>query len=601
MLFRSGAINNLVNFTWNTQACDGGGNPTGVADTGLNAAEQANFGSTNASLLSQYPNMNAVQRAAAPGANLVNFLRGQRGLENFTANVANELYRKRDHVLGDVVNGQPTYVKAPFATYSDTNYAAFAAANAGRKPMLYVAANDGMLHAFYAGTSDTDPQGGQEAWAIIPTAVLPNLYTLADANYQNVHRYFVDGTPTVSDVMDSSNNWHTLLVGGLNDGGRSFYALDVTDPANPKGMWEFNWSSTVCPSNPANAVGNTSDCHLGLTFGHPVISKLSNGTWVVMVTSGYNNVNATPQAGDGVGYLYVLNALTGQIIYKIHTGVGDANTPSGLAQINNYVDKALLNNTTVYVYGTDLLGNIWRFDVNNTVPPAGVEATLVGTATDGSGTPQPITIRPELTQIGSQPMLFVGTGELLGATDVSNVQIQSIYGIVDPVVGPATAYPNLRAALAPLSMTQVGSGLGAYRTIACNGTTAQCSSTNGWRVDLLPTGSGERVNVQMQLRSGTLIVGSNVPQISACSAGGYSWLNYLNYSSGLAVSSSPGLAVSEEVANSLIVGLTIIQVTDGSKKAIATTSDAGVITQGIAVNSSAPTAKRVSWREIVVQ
>ena len=604
MLFRSGATNNLVNFTWNTQACDGAGNPTGAADTGLNAAEQANFGAVNVSLLSQYPSMTdgtlatIDQRTPAAGANLVNFLRGQRGLENFVTDVANELYRKRDHVLGDIVDGQPVYVRAPFATYGDAGYAAFAAANAGRTPMLYVAANDGMLHAFYAGTSDVDPQGGKEAWAIIPTSVLPNLYTLADANYQNVHRYFVDGTPTVSDVYDGTN-WKTLLVGGLNDGGRSFYALDVTDPVNPKGMWEFNWSSTVCPANPANATGNTADCHLGLSFGHPVISKLSDGTWVVMVTSGYNNVNATPQAGDGGGYLYVLNALTGQILYKIPTGVGDATTPSGLAQINNFVDKALLNNTTVRVYGTDLLGNIWRFDVNDNTPPAGREATLVGTATDGGGTPQPITIRPELTQFGSQPMLFVGTGELLGATDVSDVQTQSIYGIVDPVVGPATAYPNLRTSLAPLTMTQVGSGLGAYRTITCNGTTAQCSTTNGWRIDL--PDSGERVNVQMQLRSGTLIVGSNVPQISACSAGGYSWLNYLNYSSGLAVSSSPGLSVSEEVANSLIVGLTVIQVTDGSKKAIVTTSDAGVLTHDIAINTVPPSAKRVSWREIVVQ
>jgi type IV pilus assembly protein PilY1 len=604
MLFRSGAANNLVNFTWNTQACDVGGNPTGVADTGLNAAEQANFAALNVSLLSQYPSMTdgtlgtVDQRTPAAGANLVNFLRGQRGLENFTTDVANELYRKRDHVLGDVVDGQPVYVRAPFASYTDTGYAAFAAGNAGRTPMLYVAANDGMLHAFYAGTSNVDPQGGKEAWAIIPHSVLPNLFTLADANYQNIHQYFVDGTPTVSDVYDGAN-WRTLLVGGLNDGGRSYYALDVTDPANPKGMWEFNWSSVVCPANPSLAAGNTADCHLGLTFGHPLITKLNNGTWVVMVTSGYNNVNSTPQLGDGGGYLYVLNALTGQIIYKIPTGVGDAATPSGLAQINNFVNKANINNLTVWVYGTDLLGNIWRFDVNNNTPPAGIEATLVGTATDGSGTPQPITIRPELTQVGSQPMLFVGTGELLGATDVADLQTQSIYGFIDPVVGPAEAYPNLRTSLAPLTMTQVGSGLGAYRTIACGGTNAQCASTNGWRIDL--PDSGERVNVQMALRSSTLVVGSNVPQISACSAGGYSWLNYLNYSSGLAVNTSGGLSVSEQVANSLIVGLTIVQLQSGAVKAIVTTSDAGVLTRSIPIGAPGTNAKRVSWREIVSQ
>ena len=41
--------------------------------------------------------------------------------------------------------------------------------------MLYVGSNDGMLHAFYASTSSTATNRGQEAWAIIPSAVLGNL------------------------------------------------------------------------------------------------------------------------------------------------------------------------------------------------------------------------------------------------------------------------------------------------------------------------------------------------------------------------------------------------------------------------------------------
>jgi type IV pilus assembly protein PilY1 len=90
-----------------------------------------------------------------------------------------------------------------------------------------------------------------------------------------------------------------------------------------------------------------------------------------------------------------------------------------------------------------------------------------------------------------------------------------------------------------------------------------------------------------------------VPQISACSAGGYSWLNYLNYSSGLAVNTSAGLSVSEQVANSLIVGLTVVELQSGTMKAIVTTSDAGVLTRTIPTSSGLTNAKRVSWREIV--
>src|SRR5471030_2730036 len=131
-----------------------------------------------------------------------------------------------------------------------------------------------------------------------------------------------------------------------------------------------------------------------------------------MFTSGYNNVNAPPKAGDGGGYLYVLNAFTGQILYKIATGAGDSTTPSGLAQINNFVDFAAVNNTTRQVYGGDLLGNVWRFDVNDSIAPGGREATLLGVATDGGGAPQPITTRPELAELNAKPMVFVGTGRL---------------------------------------------------------------------------------------------------------------------------------------------------------------------------------------------
>jgi Tfp pilus tip-associated adhesin PilY1 len=595
-LFRAGATDNLVNFSWNSRRCDISGNPTGTADTGLNAAEQTHFAASNVSLLSQHPSMTdgvsgPDQRTPAAGANLVNFLRGQRGFEDFTAADVGKLYRKRDAVLGDTVNAQPVYVRSPFASYADAGYAAFKTANAGRTPMLYVAANDGMLHAFYAGTSVSDAQGGKEAWAVVPSTVLPRLYKLADNNYQNVHEYFVDGTPSVSDVK-VGGVWKTMLVGGLGAGGRGFYALDITDPTTPRGMWEFNWSNTCYDASNVATAG--ADCHLGLAMGRPLVTKLADGRWVVMVTSGYNNVNATPKAGDGKGYLYVLDAGTGQIIYKIATSAGDATTPSGLAQINNFVTKAEIDNTTVRVYGTDVLGNIWRFDVNDNLAPSGREATLIGTAKDAAGNPQPITVRPELTQLNDQPMLFVATGKLLGATDVSDLQTQSIYGIVDPLTS-TTAYSDLRASMVPLAMTQLGSGTGATRTIACTGSTTQCGATNGWRLDL--PDSGERVNVEMKLRGQTLVVGSNVPQISACTAGGYSWLNYLSYKSGLAVVGSPGLAVSEQVANSLIVGLTVIKV-GGQLKGIVTTSDGGVLARTITSHIDPGTPKRVSWREV---
>ena len=615
-LMRAGATNNMVNFTWNSQTCDGSGAPAGAADTGLNATEMAFFSSANAQLLSQWTNMSVTQQGAAPGSNLVNFLRGQRGLEGFVANDATRLYRTRKHVFGDVVNAQPVYVKGPVLGYEDPGYQQFKLDRSVRTPMIYSGANDGMLHAFYAGTGPSDPLGGQEAWALIPSTVLPKLFRLADDNYRNIHQYSVDGTPVVADVHDrSAAAWKTVLVAGLNAGGKGYYAVDVTDPAAPKALWEFNWSATCYDGSPATA---SADCHLGYTFGKPVVTKLGDGsgTWVVMFTSGYNNVNAPASAGDGQGYLYVLNAITGQIISKTSTGAGSAGTPSGLAQINNFVDNGAVDNTTLRVYGGDLLGNVWRFSGFNGV--AAPSATLLGTAKDAVGAAQPITVRPELAELNGKPMVMVGTGELLGASDIGNLQKQSVYGIVDQLTVPSTGgsvYTDLRATLKPLVMTL--SGDGQSRTVACTVGSPNCTSTNGWFVDFANDGSGsavgERVNLDMKLAGGTLVVGSNVPQSSACTTGGYSWISYLNYASGLAVTSSPGAVVSELVsANSLLVGFTVIRLPSGQYRAISRVADQGSsvgigsgksVTEGsvvtrVWVDPLPPSGKRISWREI---
>ena len=227
------------------------------------------------------------------------------------------------------------------------------------------------------------------------------------------------------------------------------------------------------------SVGLSADCNLGLTFGKPVITKLA-GTWVVMVTSGYNNISSASNGSDGGGFLYVLNAMTGTIISKMATGAGSSTTPSGLAQINNFVENTFVDNTTVRAYGGDLLGNIFRFEFS----PTSVQ--LIGVAKDPTGTSlQPITTRPEIAELNNLPIIFVGTGRLLGSSDVTDITRQSIYGIVDPLT-PGPVYANLRSALVPLTLTQSGTGATATRTIACSAGTVPCARTAGWVVDLGP-------------------------------------------------------------------------------------------------------------------
>jgi type IV pilus assembly protein PilY1 len=389
----------------------------------------------------------------------------------------------------------------------------------------------------------------------------------------------------------TSGTWRTVLVAGLNKGGRAYYALDITDPASPKALWEFAATDTCF--GPTNKF---SDCDLGYSYGNPVISKLEDGRWVVFVTSGYNNVSP----GDGKGYLYVLDVMTGEILYKIGTGVGDTTTPSGLSKIRNWVSgNAAQNNTTARVYGVDLLGNVWRFDVNDSVdassnpimPPAGREALLLATVKDATGTPQPLTTRPELAEVGSPPVpfVYVATGLYLGATDVSNTQ--SIYAIRDPLTTASPEYTDLRTDLKKLDMSVVGTD----RFVTCDTSSGNCDSTKGWFVDLID--KGERVNVDMKLQLGTLVVASNVPGATACDPGGYSYKNYFDYSTGL----SPAGAtqpVGSKLSNALAVGINVIRLPDGRIVVIGMDSSGTPQTFDAPIASGAPSGKRITWREI---
>ena len=608
--------NSLVDFAWDTDECSPSGASTGpLVPTAMDPTEQANFSPANISLLSQFtaylPGDPQLAAAQAPGA-IVNFLRGERGAEGFIAGSTSKLFRQRASVLGDLVDSQPVYVKEPFANYADAGYDLFKIATAGRPSMVYVGGNDGMLHAFYATTNLADPLHGQEAWAVIPSEVLPNLYKLADVNYDRNHKFFVDGTPVASDVYNGT--WHTILVGGLSAGGKGYYALDITDPTTPTARWEFKHSSVCTAAGPTRvAAGIKSDCNLGLSFGKPVITKLTispiETKWVVMFTSGYNNLNGAA-SGDGGGYLYVVDAWDGELLYKIATGAGDAAVPSGLAQINNYVDNVLINNSTLRAYGGDLLGNVWRFEFAPTF-----RAVLVGTATTGAS-PQPITTRPELAELNGEPFVLVGTGRLLGDTDVSDSQQQSVYGIRDKLTAvpagfpPAIYSPPLRNSLRGMTMAQVGNGPTAVRTVSC---TANCAKTDGWVVDLPE--SRERVNVDMKLVMGTLVFASNVPEDIPCSVGGHSWLNEIDFRTGQAVVTAPlsgsnGI-ISNYLANSLNEGFNVIQrerSASGEPAAGSLNSPSYTdahqgngdrLQENNHLGTLPPSGRRISWREIV--
>lgn len=572
----------LESFTWNS----------------LSTVEQSFFNDVciaNASnaktLLSQCDDLTSTQKGNASGENLVNFLRGRYQHEERSGN-ADQLYRMREHVLGDMINSQPVYVKQPPFAYTDVNYSSYKSSRSNNgDARVYVAANDGMLHAFNGGTTAGTNVGGVEDWAYVPPMVMPNLYKLADKNYSSssVKQYYVDGSPTVGDICPrapsdtcTANQWKTILVGGLNAGGRGYYALDITDPDNPRALWNYTVED---------------DEDLGFTFGNPIITKRKDGTWVVIFTSGYNNVNP----GDGRGHLYVLNPYTGAELLKISTSAGDTTTPSGLAKINAWIQD-VTDNTAMRIYGGDLLGNVWRFDIDDRYGTSGNEATLIAELGKvGSVGVQPITTKPELSEVspGGHTAISVATGRYLGTTDLTDTNQQSIYTFKDNLT--ATGLGKVRNTGVLVQQILTTNAARTERAVSTNDVTWTADS--GWYVDLNPgnTSPGERVNVDMQLQLGTLTVAGNVPTNDACNLGGYAWLYNFDYRSGHYVAGSDGVAGVRLANNSLVAGLKTIKLTSGKTTMLVTGTDGSIISQGNPSSGygSAPNGKRVSWRELI--
>lgn len=535
-------------------------------------------------LMSQCLQLTANQKDQVTGDNLVNYLRGDRTLEQDGSNTATKVFRQRQSRLGDIVNASPVHVGKPPFQYADAGYSSFVAAQASRTKMLYVAANDGMLHAFNADAS------GSELWAFIPSAVIQDLWVLADSSYKNNHRYFVDASPVLADVYDGSS-WHTILVGGLGAGGRAYYALDVTTPNSPKLLWEF--SNSTDPK--------LGDANLGLTLGKPIVTKNAAGTWVVALTSGANNINP----GDGNGRLYVLNAMTGaQIHAPIETcvssapcvGAGNTTTPSNLLEINAWTVSPV-DNTTKRYYGGDMLGNMWRFDADDLVPPAGVEAALLGTAASADGKVQSITTRPMLNEskANGQPIALVsfGTGRLFGLSDYSDMTVQSIYTIRDKLAD-SSSLGQLRS-----SAGLVQQKMNSDRSVTSSTVNWSDSAVNGWFVDLQPasaSATGERVIVNGVSFSNILGIATMLPSSNSdpCKPSGTSFL----YQFGL----ESGPASQPEAFSDVITGLSVVvQEGQGEKAVLATTSKGEVKTT--AKDKTLPTppggVKRTSWRELV--
>ncbi len=555
------------------------------------------------------------------GQNLVNYLRGSQALELPDSPANPRAFRARENILGDTVNSTPKYVKSPLFSFYDAvtpSYTSFKSAHSTRQGVLYMGSNDGMLHAFNADT-------GAEMWAYVPKIIMPNLYKLAETSYSTLHQFYVDGSPETMDIFVDATaypasglttGWHTILVGALGLGGKGFFALDVTDPANPEALWEICSDSALCTTDAVTGIVH-SDPDMGYSYGNPVIAKRStDGKWVVLLTSGYNNVSATALSGQGI--LYELDAVTGAVLHKASTGSGSAGSPSGLAKLSPWVDSLSTDFTTRFVYGGDLNGDVWRFDLGAFGADVTPTATRIASLKDSFGNAQPVTARIELgdplnNTINSlngtgNPGVFVGTGRYLGTTDLSNIQIQTVYALKDNLskIGAAAYIGNPRA-------PQAGFGSFVQQYIYQPTTTTRTTSQNavnwttdaGWYADLVARDSatnnpispspspGERMRLDPHLVSGTLSVITSVPGGSACSAGGSSWKYSFDFLNGKNIPNHDvAVLLNEGAEGSVVVSV------GGQIKELITMTGGETITEETPTKGSAAT-RRTSWRELM--
>ena len=502
----------------------------------------------------RWADISTTQQTALGSEAILNYLRGDQTNES----INNGSFRNRTSRLGDIVHSNPTYVGPPALRYpngtgtTDTskNYSAFKSNNSGRQAMLYVNANDGMLHGFNADT-------GVEVFAYVPNAIFSRLPSLSHVNYN--HNYYVDGKMSVIDAF-IDGEWHTILVSGLRGGGQGIFALDVTDPtdfaseggAQNQVLWEFS---------------DSNDSDLGYTFGTPSIVKLQNGQWAAIFSGGYNNTDdddndgTTNDSTTGNAVLYIVNLEDGSLIAKFDTQTGSAQDPSGNSRPNGLSAPSVVDTDGDYaadlIYAGDLFGNLWKFDISSISP--GLWKIAYGTssspepvynacsaATCTLSNHQPITTQP---QVVSHPqsdgyLVLFGTGKYIEVNDSSviNQTTQSYYAIWD--TGASSTNPSDRDDL--LQQSIIGEGTASDSTFRIttdnnvswfNGT----SGSRGWYLDLISSGNnqGERQVSNSIIRNGRIVFTTLLPSADPCSFGGTSWLMELDAYSGARLTYSP--------------------------------------------------------------
>lgn len=436
------------------------------------------------------------------GADRIAYLRGDTSKE---LRKSGGVYRNREAKLGDIVNSSPAFILNNVDLSYDNlklgDYRSFVAAKAARQEgVLFVGANDGMLHGFRDST-------GVEIFAFVPKAVVSNLYKLTEPAYTtsaNAHQYYVDG-PNIETDAYLDGAWKNMLLGSTGAGAKAVYALDVT---NPLSMTETNvlWEVSSATSGFSNLGYVLSDVQAGV---------LQTGEWVAIFNNGFESTS-------GAASLFVVNLKTGALIREI--SVASSSNGLGGVRIVRNADQVIIG-----AYAGDLKGNMWKFDLTGTSSSSwkvGLSGSALYVAKDSSNSLQPITATPAvLPHPDGGYVVSFGTGKFYESTDASNLSRQRLYGIWDKqVFGSATASSPLSQGVSRLlqqtiTTVNIGTPPVAFYNVSANPVTwgnGSDSGIRGWYIDL--PNSGQRVAYPLERLSGTFVLASTLSPLSSADA-----------------------------------------------------------------------------------
>lgn len=417
-----------------------------------------------------------------PGSStLVPFVTGNAGmLENYlnVANPAALIEDIRNLPMGAIVGSTPAFMDAPsLDPPPDAVYPGFREDNKKRRSLIFVGANDGMLHALDART-------GLEVWAFIPFNLLPKLKALQAGQSLDAFNYYVDSSPKISDVK-IGDDWRTYLFFGQGPGGTFYNTLDVTldnigdvvaeDSTNEGALLayfanqnaiQWKWSfplntsfdatirTTVAPFGELKPTASAAEKAIGETWSDPAIGQVQSeaGPFVMVAGSGYlkysvQNTYRTGVARSGTTF-YVFDVATGSVLAtprdvgadanaetvddcRLVGTTGDCRRMKNALQMDPVATGARDQRFISKVYIGDLDGKIWRF----TLSLSGTTIT-VSTPTQlyNAGPDNPLFASMATVNVGgANQYIFVGTGsDLLPSPDAANkAQTSSLLVLLD--------------------------------------------------------------------------------------------------------------------------------------------------------------------------